>query len=582
MDRAALLAQLQNFDPATITDPVARPVVLVCLNLVARDAEHIDALTAEVARLKDEIARLKGEQGRPKFPPKRDPGAGGTGSEPKNPGDHSSEQERQQREPRKPWQKSAKLPAIHIDRTQVVRLERSGLPADLKFKGYEDTVVQDVVLRTDNVRFRRQIWHSASAGKSYLAPLPPGYDGEFGPGLRALVPQLKYEAHVTLPLIHRLLTSLPIFISRGQVSNLATLGLEEFHAEAAAVQAAGLRSAPWAQHDVTGTRVDGKNHACHIVCGPLFTSYRTLPQQDRLSILRALQGGAPLHYRLDATALELAGELGVAQWARERLTACYEASRQATPPGPREWDEAAFPAWLDRRLPTLGAQSRRWVEEALAIAAYRADRAPSGHGPALACLLTDDAAAARHLTPEQALCWVHDGRHYTKLNPPFVSFRAEIAAFRTRYWDYYGELLAYQAAPSAAEAVRLEEKFDRLFATTVGYVGLAECLARTRGNKAKLLRVLRHPELPLHNNAAELAARRRVRKRAVSFGPRSPAGLQAWDTFQTLLETTRKLGIGFGHYLRDRFGQRGEIAPLAEIIRARGDACRLGASWDTS
>ena len=38
--------------------------------------------------------------------------------------------------------------------------------------------------------------------------------------------------------------------------------------------------------------------------------------------------------------------------------------------------------------------------------------------------------------------------------------------------------------------------------------------------------VLDHPELPLHNNASELAVRRRVRKRDVSFGlPPVPVSL---------------------------------------------------------
>jgi hypothetical protein len=32
-----------------------------------------------------------------------------------------------------------------------------------------------------------------------------------------------------------------------------------------------------------------------------------------------------------------------------------------------------------------------------------------------------------------------------------------------------------------------------------------------------------------------LGVRRRVRKRDVSFGPRTEAGRQAWDTFQTLV-----------------------------------------------
>jgi hypothetical protein len=43
-------------------------------------------------------------------------------------------------------------------------------------------------------------------------------------------------------------------------------------------------------------------------------------------------------------------------------------------------------------------------------------------------------------------------------------------------------------------------------------------MERTRANKAKLLLVLKHPELPLHNNEAELAARKRVRKRGCPLG----------------------------------------------------------------
>jgi len=46
-----------------------------------------------------------------------------------------------------------------------------------------------------------------------------------------------------------------------------------------------------------------------------------------------------------------------------------------------------------------------------------------------------------------------------------------------------------------------------------------------------LLCVLAHPEVPLHNNPAELGARQRVRKRDVSFGLRSRAAVTAWDIF---------------------------------------------------
>ena len=49
----------------------------------------------------------------------------------------------------------------------------------------------------------------------------------------------------------------------------------------------------------------------------------------------------------------------------------------------------------------------------------------------------------------------------------------------------------------------LERAFDRLVEERKAPSFLTECLARTRKNRAKLLLVLDHPELPLHNNAAE-------------------------------------------------------------------------------
>jgi hypothetical protein len=39
-------------------------------------------------------------------------------------------------------------------------------------------------------------------------------------------------------------------------------------------------------------------------------------------------------------------------------------------------------------------------------------------------------------------------------------------------------------------------------------------------------------------------------------------GAQAWDTFQTLLGTAKKLGVNFFHYLRDRIGGAHEMPAL--------------------
>ena len=94
--------------------------------------------------------------------------------------------------------------------------------------------------------------------------------------------------------------------------------------------------------------------------------------------------------------------------------------------------------------------------------------------------------------------------------------------------------------------------------------------------------VLAHPEIPLHNNPAELGARARVRKRDVSFGPRTREGAKAWDTFMTLAETATKLGVSFYHYIHDRVSGAYQMPALADLIEERAKNLNLGASWNTS
>src|SRR6266851_806901 len=106
--------------------------------------------------------------------------------------------------------------------------------------------------------------------------------------------------------------------------------------------------------------------------------------------------------------------------------------------------------------------------------------------------------------------------------------------------------------PTPTDRTRLADEFDELFSTVTGYNALDERIAKTQSKKGCLLRVLDHPEIPLHNNPAELGARLRVRKRDASFGTRTAAGTKAWDTFMTLVATARKLGVSFYDYVRDR------------------------------
>ena len=63
--------------------------------------------------------------------------------------------------------------------------DRSTLPDDAVRKDYQEHTVQDLVVQRETVLFRRERYASTSTGHTYTAPLPPGYDGAFGPHLRA-------------------------------------------------------------------------------------------------------------------------------------------------------------------------------------------------------------------------------------------------------------------------------------------------------------------------------------------------------------------------------------------------------------
>ncbi len=157
-----------------------------------------------------------------------------------------------------------------------------------------------------------------------------------------------------------------------------------------------------------------------------------------------------------------------------------------------------------------------------------------------------------------------------------------LEAFVQRFWAYYAQLLAYREQPAPEVAARLDGEFEALFSTVTGYQALDERIAKTRAKKSCLLMVLAHPEIPLHNNPAELGARARVRKRDVSFGPRTREGAKAWDTFMTLAATATKLGVSFSHYIHDRVSGAFQMPSLASLIAERATVLNLGASWDTS
>ena len=546
-----------EIDLSSIQIENARELIQRLLNLIEKVSADLRDAQIEIQRLRDENNRLKGEQGKPKIK--------GNTPKPASP-DHSSEKER--RKPRT-RHKSSKQAKVEINREQVVEVDPAILPPDAKFKGYVDVVVQDIVVRTDNVLFHKAKYYAASTQKSYQAELPRGYAGQFGPGIQALTLALYYGLQASEPKILEFYENVGIQISEGELSNWLIKDQESFHAEKDGVYEAGLRSSPSQHIDDTVTRVDGQNQHCHVVCNPVYTAYHTRPNKDRLSVLDVLRNRRERLFRLNAEALGYLKGLPLSKAVWGTL------HNWAAEGGEQDLDEVTFLERLKTDLPSLGKQQCKALIDAAAVAAYHAET----EWPVIQALICDDAPQFNWLTYVMMLCWVHEGRPYKKLMPVVALHRQMLDDFLKRFWDYYHQLLAYKQQPTPEESVRLEADFDTLFATHSGYDELDKRIAKTQAKKASLLLVLKHPELPLHNNPAELGVRQRVRKRDVSFGPRTQDGVCAWDTFATLAATAKKLEVSFYHYLYDRISGANQIPPMADLVSKRAKELDLGWSF---
>ncbi len=544
---------LSGIDPSGIADETTRRTVETLLNVVEQLASEVARLGAENQQLRDENNRLKGEQGKPSIKGKRKSGP-----------DHSSESERHIP---KPHNKGSKLECVPIDREQIIEYPRDQLPADAEFKGYAEVLVQDLKVARANVLFRKEKYYSPSEGKTYVAALPVGYSGEFGPGLKAFVISLYYGGNMTQGKLLAFLRDLGISISAGYLANLLITPPAEFALEQGAVYAAGLASSPWHHFDQTGARVGGVNHTANVICNPLYTVYSTTAKKDRLSVLSCLQPPfQALQFSLSPLTMALLEAFQLPQKWQTALSALLQVPALSA---------TDLNQLLDLHLPELGPQLRTRVLEAAAMAFYQ----QQPDWPRVRTLVSDDAPQFKLLTETLALCWVHEGRHYKKLTPVVAVHRRRLDQFLKDFWDYYRALLAYREAPTLAVASTLRAQFDRLFGSLSGYEQLDERKRLTAAKVSELLLVLEHPELPLHNNPAELAARTLVQRRNISYATQTPAGTKAWDIFMSLVDTTRKLGVSFFHYVSDRIMQTQNIPPLADTIRERAAQNPLGDSW---
>ena len=553
MNRADLEKAINflNIDIKSISATI-RIIIIGLLNIIETIFQNKEELKEENQKLKDEINHLKGEQGKPDIKAKNSN---------KENSNHSSEKERKgnsKKSNKKKRNRKSRNINIKIDREETCKIDRDILPEDAQFKGYSEYIVQDIKIITDNVKYKREIFYSPSTGKTYTGKLPDGVEGEgeFGIGIRSLIPLLKSECNMTEKSILDFFQNFGIYISSAYISNRWTKGYDIFHDEKNEIYKTGLSLTTFQQIDDTGARVKGENHYTQIVCSPYYTAYFTTPKKNRLTVLDVFRNFAPRKFLYNQHTIELLNGFNLSQKMKNELDNLFDRDKVI--------DEEEFEKHIKEIK--IGPTQYLRVKEALAIAEYHSQN----EIPVIKQLICDDAPQFKVLTPELGLCWVHEGRHYKKLNPAIPLYRKELDDFSDKFWKYYHKLKEYKQSPNEEKASTLSKEFDELFSIVTGYDHLDDRIGKTLAKKKELLLVLKYPELPIHNNASELSARVQVRDRDVSLHTMSEDGTKIKDTFMTISQTAKKLGIRTYEYIYDRVSGAFEMPSLASIMLQRG------------
>jgi regulator of replication initiation timing len=512
-------------------------IVSHLLNLLESLYKENVTLKQENQKLKDEINRLKGEKGKPKFKPKT--------TVPKDTG-------AKQQQKKKKGQKQTKVDKITIDDTEVIKYE-GPLPADAEHKGYRDVPTQGITVKTNNILYRLERYYSASEGKVYEACLPDHINGGYDASIPSWILFWYFHSRMSEQKIHQMLTDIGIQISAGHISNIIIKDNDDFHQEKSDIIKAGLESTDYQHIDDTGARVNGTNQYFSVLCNDYYSAFFTNPQKDRLTIIDILSQIEEIPCLLNQYAIAFLNDRNLKSSLLKSLKGLSH--KDAMP-------LEAFTKQLELLLPELKPKQKKLILEAALIAGYQESNSSSQ----IQRLVCDDAKQFWYITLLRALCWIHEERHYTKLNPLFSYHQKLVDDFRARIWAYYAELKKYKQNPNQEEKIRLSELFDEIFSTETGYDELDERIRLTKAKKENLLVVLDYPDTPLHNNPAELALRMYVIKRKISFGTRTEEGTKSWETFFTILDTCRKLGVNFRDYLYDRISKQYKMPSLATLI----------------
>jgi len=333
----------------------APDIVKVFVNLGEALVEKIDQLEQENQQLKNELKNLKGGTTPPNIRKQATVKS-----------DHSSEGERKKRTRKNGSGKGgSKKSTVKVDWVKKLTIDKKELPTDAKKAGIKTTIIQDVKFTTDNIAFQRQMYYSPSENKTYISPLPAGYEGEYGPNIKSWIKILYATVQVSNDSITWFLSTVGSIISNATVSRIITNDPtnDALHEEKKAIVKTGLQSTPYQNLDDTSGREKGQNRYVNVLTNEYFAAFFTLPRKDRMSIIGMLSIDG-ITFLLNKIAFELMEAMHLSD---KHLTFL---KKQASD---KYWPRVEIDTLLAQMFlnPKKQQGCRKIILEASAIAAYR-------------------------------------------------------------------------------------------------------------------------------------------------------------------------------------------------------------------
>jgi len=512
-----------------LTEEEKTPLVLQLLEIIQLQAEQIQ-------NLKDEIARLKGQTPKPNIKPSKLE----KGSKPKS---------KNKRKKRPGSKKRHKTKHLQIHDEKVIPPDK--IPSGSKFKGYQDYVVQDIKFEPFNIRYRLARWQGPN-GEYIIGKLPQELMGShFGTTLRSFILYQYYHAHVTQPLLWEQLSEIGIEISSGEISRIISEGKERFHNEKEEILKIGLQVSKYINVDDTGARHNGKNGYCTHIGNEIFACFESTESKSRINFLKILRAGNE-DYIINTDAIFYMEEQKLPRKEFIKFSNLLNTAYS----NEQLWQE---------KLTDLNITMPRHIQIATE-GALLGSVLEHGFNEKMV-IVSDDAGQFNIL--QHSLCWIHAERTINKLVGFNDNQRQALEQTRSNIWEFYKRLKEYKLNPGDAEKQRLRMRFDEIFLEKTCFATLNQALKRLYRNKTELLLVLERPEIPLHNNLSENDIREYVKRRKISGSSRSSPGRRCRDTFTSLKKTCRKHKISFWHYLQDRLRSGNMVPNLPDLISVR-------------